>query len=980
MVCWRKLMFVLVLLLFSAAASFAQTSGIAGIVRDSTGGVLPGVTVQASSPALIEQVRAATTDSQGRYNIVDLPSGTYAVTFTLPGFTEIRREGVQLTANFTARVDGDLRVGALEETLTVSGASPVVDVRNAAQQTVLSQQLLDTVPTGKNVLGFAALIPAAVTPADSQDVGGARGESSVRMAIHGAKQLDQRLLMDGMRYNNMASTGSGRSYFINTGVAEETVVSLTSGGDAESATGGVQVNLIPKSGGNQFTGFLFSNYTAHQFQSSNLSSELNDRGLTNTTGVRRIYDMTAAGGGPLQKDRIWFYTAHRKWGDTMRPPNWFYNADVESLTYSPDRSRPADYFEHYQSHAFRATAQLTQKMKVAFFFDYQMNCNCFSPNPGVAAAANSPEAINGLFFSPDYLMQGTWTYVGSDKLLFEAGITRMKVEWVSEAQLPGAADEISIFDQALNIRYRAPVSRGTTEPSQTNQRFSMSYVTGSHRFKTGVFMLQGVARTITERSADAVTYTFSNGRPIQLTQYAAPITTEQLVRPEFGIFAEDQWTIDRLTLNAGLRFDYFRAYVPPSSQPAGRFVPARSFSEVDCVPCWKDISPRAGIVYDVFGDAKTAVKVSAGRYLSTQSTTLAAANDPVNTSVNQVNRAWTDSNLNFFPDCDLNNPLENGECRQISDLNFGGSRITTTYDPAVLNGWHARPFNWQTSATVEHQLTARVAVMAGYSRTWYGNFTVTDNLSVEPADFDPYCITVPSDPRLPNGGSQICGLYNIDPSKFGQVDNFVTFASNFGEQSETYNGVDVGFTTRLPRGILLSGGWNMGNQISTASYDSTSSTKRCFVVDSPQELYQCAVPVPYQSRLKLLGSVTLPWSLQLSGTFQSLPGAPIPAIYNVPNAQIAPSLGRNLAGGAATAPVALVTPYEVFEDRINQLDLRVAKQIRAGRTRFQAIVDIYNALNASAVLSSNPTYGPRWSVPTGILDGRLIKIGAQVDF
>lgn len=243
---------------------------------------------------------------------------------------------------------------------------------------------------------------------------------------------------------------------------------------------------------------------------------------------------------------------------------------------------------------------------------------------------------------------------------------------------------------------------------------------------------------------------------------------------------------------------------PPITRRAYSSTRLVSYDRVDCVPCWKDINPRVGASYDLFGTGKTAIKASIGRYVSGGTIDIATANDPITTSINQVTRSWTDTNGNFLPDCNLRSPDLNGECGPLSNRNFGQSNITTRYDPDVLTGWGKRGYNWQAAAMIEHELRPGVAVSAGYFRTWYGNFLVTDNLEVTPQDFDHYCINAPSDPRLPGGGNQnICGLYNVTPVKFGRVNSLVTFASNYGKQTEIYNGVDFMVSARLPRGAQL---------------------------------------------------------------------------------------------------------------------------------------------------------------------------------
>jgi hypothetical protein len=488
-----------------------------------------------------------------------------------------------------------------------------------------------------------------------------------------------------------------------------------------------------------------------------------------------------------------------------------------------------------------------------------------------------------------------------------------------------------------------------------------------------------------------VSYSFFNGVPRSLTQFASPSYTVDQLNPDLGLFVQDQWRLNRITISAGVRFDWLRESVKATSVDAGLLVPARSFPARDDVPNWKDLNPRFGIVWDPAGDGKTAIKFGINRYVGSNTTGLAQLFDQAAGAVNSTTRSWNDQFFlagdprrgNFLPDCDLRATAANGECGAMANPNFGTFVPVNSPDPEWITGWGKRSYNWQTSINVDRELLPNLVVNAGYFRTWYGNFQVTDNLRVTPADYSPYCVTVPVDTRLPLSGQQLCGLYDINPNAFGQVDNLVTRNKGYGKQEEIYNGVDVNFQLRVRDRATLGGGWNIGNAVqlgTTAGGNASSGTDTCYVIDSPQQLFNCKIDVPYQNRIKINGSFTFPLGIQVAAVAQSNPGANYSANRTYTLAEIQPTLGRPLSGGLTTVVIPLVTPLSLFGPRINQLDLRATKILRFGTRRVQANVDAYNVFNSNTPVTLFGTYNARWGQPTQVLDGRLVKFSAQLDF
>ena len=990
----------------SSTAAFAQSAtsaAIAGVVKDTTGAVLPGVTVEAASPSLIEKVRSVTSDDSGNYKIVDLRPGTYSVTFSLPGFGTFKRDGLELTTGVTSNVSAEMKVGSLEETVTVTGASPVVDIQNVRTQTVLSQTTLDAIPSAKTAAAFAGLtLGASMQAANAQDVGGNKGDGVSAISIHGGRSNDSLFKIDGMRFGNNSGDGGGvnKIYFTNVAAIQETTLE-TAGMSAEADTGGVQVNYVPKEGGNAFKYYLAGNFANNAMQGTNLRQEHRDRGLTTASSIDKIYDIGGGVGGPIKKDKIWFYTAHRAWGTQEFQPGAFFNKSTNPLFYEADTSKPAYTDTYIRDHSVRVTWQLSQKNKIAWYESTQRNCFCYL---GVSSAA-APEAVTTLHFNPLYLSQLTWSNPASNRLLFDAGVSYSFN--AKKSPVPGGkdglvkADAIAISDQGLGINYGAFAAAGSTaynvtergqEGNQMNGRVSASYVTGSHAFKAGLMFYRGWDHQDRTVSNNFLSYTFRNRAPISLTQWAYPLLTDNLMLG-LGYYAQDQWTMGRLTVTGGVRLDTFNGNAPAISLEASRFLPARTFPAIENAPNWRDVSPRVGVAYDVFGNGRTAIKGMFGRYVQSMGVGITEQMNPQLSLVLNATRAWNDANGNYVPDCDLTPTTgANGECGALSNSRFGTVNVTRTFAPDVVAGNQNRPFNRQMSVAIQQELRPGMGLNVGYFRTSFGNFSVTDNTLVAPANYDSFCVTAPTNTLLPGGGgNQLCGLQDVNPTRFGQINNLVTQSSNFGDYKQYFNGVDASVNTRFGTGGVFNGGVSFGQNVTNScgvTIDAPglipgNATAPGFALLDAREGF-CKNVQPWLkggTQLKFNAIYPLPFSFQVAATVQNLPGIPVSANNTFTNAQVLPSLGRNLSAGAAgTVVVPILTPNMLFEDRLNQVDVRFSRRINVGRAKIQAQFDVYNIFNAGTILSVNTTFGAAWRRPTSILGPRIFKFGTVIDF
>ncbi len=778
------------------ALAHAQAS-IVGVVKDASGAVLPGVTVEAASPALIERVRTVVTDGTGQYQIIDLRPGAYSVTFTLPGFSSVKREGVELAGSFTATINVELKVGTVSETVTVTGEAPVVDVQSVKRQAVVGRDVLAELPIARSFHSVAYLVPG-ITLSTTTDVGGLAGPFSPTFGIHGGPNTEGRLQVDGVSVGASLGGSGVSGYVSDVGNSQELTFS-TSGGLGESEVGGPIINVVPRTGGNMMSGQLFATGASGAMQGDNFTQALKDAGLRVPATLDKIWDVNGAVGGPVRKDRLWYFFTARHQGNRKTVAGMYENlnaGDPALWTYAPDLSQQARNDGTWKNASLRMTFQASPRNKFNLFWDEQSICQLCIWGGN---ATTSPEANSTLYNHPSRVQQITWTSPTTNRLLLEAGLGTVLIGWGSHER-DNSRDLIRVTEQCSAGCAANGSIPGLTYRSQNwsndwigapTWHASASYVTGAHNMKFGYQGAYYVDDQKNFTNNANLAFRVNNGVPNQLTMTALPYPIHN--RTSWAaLFAQDQWKLGRLTLQGAVRYDRAWSVFPAQQIGPTNFLPTPlAFPDTDGVKGYNDITPRVGVAYDLSGNGRTALKLNVGKYLA------AASNyqnytgpNPISRVATSVTRTWTDANGNFTPDCNLLNPgsqdlrsAAGDFCGAISNQNFGRPVFSNTYDPGILQGWGVRPSDWGLGVSVQHEVLTRVSAEVGYYRRWFQNFTVTDNLAVASSDFTGFSVTAPADARLPGGGGNlITGLYDVNPTLFGMTNNYVTYAGNFGNQ------------------------------------------------------------------------------------------------------------------------------------------------------------------------------------------------------
>jgi len=946
--------------LLLSTAAYAQ-SAITGVVKDTTGAAMPGVTVEASSDVLIEKVKTAISDGNGSYRIADLRPGVYNVTFTLPGFKTFRRDGLQLAAEFTATINADLEVGSLEETITVTGSSPVVDVTTAAKTTVLDREAVDAIPTGRSIQGMAQLVVGVNL--NLPDTGGARAMQQTYMSTHGMTTANTTVLVDGQMTNGLQGDGAIQSYY-NDAMNSE-VSYQTSAIGAETSSGGVRLNMIPREGGNRWSGDAKAVNRPGSWQSSNLTERHKDRGLTAGNAIDRIVDYTFALGGPIKKDKLWIFGTTR----------YFSVNNFIANTFMDDGSQGIDD-QFILNGMARLTWQATPRNKFSGYFDE------IHKYRGHDMQANyDPETAATVWNSPAYHTTAIkWTSPISSSLFLEAGFSnnteyytneyregiekpRGTAEWFANA----AKNEVDLggYTQA------GPINT-TESPVAFYWNVAATYVKGSHTIKVGANNRQGTFKHTREANADLIQQyrSSSTGVPWSVPDSVVirntPLAYAERLNRDLGIYIQDSIRLSRLTANVGLRWETLNAKVLAGKSGAGRFVPERTFDEIVDVPSWSDFAPRMSLVYDLMGNGRTAIKYSLNRYNLSRTTGIAANYNPLVAVTATL--PWRD--VNGYP-------------RVGCEISFTG--LSSNFGVRALNeyGEYPRTWNLEQGVEVQHELFGGMSISGSWWKGDFRNLTTTINRAWTAADYTPFTF------YNPITGAPFEVYARSTAASARPTSNLDTYDP---ERKQAYDAFDVQGRWRIPGGGQIFGGvsYERERQKSCTAPDDPNYVTTTAGVFAGQGLCDdFANDIPYRPSFKLSGTREIGFGINFSVAFQSNASPTSSRLMTVtrgvtrypascpspcPAGQIIMPTG---VFGQASMSYLLEPSRATSVERITQLDFKVSRTFRINRFTILPTFEVFNVNNSDAIISYITTnvLSTAHLAPNSIMQGRMFGMG-----
>jgi carboxypeptidase family protein len=918
-----RLLGFLGLFLFTSSLADAQitTGALTGTVTDESGGVLPGVTISLAGAALIGGTHVQVTDASGTYRFDRLPPGPYEVVFELTGFRKVVRKDIRINATFTATVDVRLEVGALEETVTVTGESPTVDTKSTVQQTVMNQEILEGVPTGRDVWSLAKIIPGVNV--NTYDVGGTQGMQASGLSAHGS--TGHTLAMDGLAVN---WPGGATMLYYDQGMFEE-VNYQTSAMPAEVAYGGIYLNMVTKAGGNDWKGDLRYYFANDKTQSSNFDSVSREYNFPGGNPVKTQYDVNATGAGALLRDKVWFFGSFRRWRVDK----------VWLASFNPDGTNAIDDNMIWNGSG-KLTAQLDPNHRLGLLYNYNWKNRYHRRGTSPAFVEEKATSVQR---QPGYATQAKYTGVLGGAWVLESTMGLMAGTYPERYQNDVKPTDLRREDTVLSTATGA-ASSNYENPNyrfqfDNNVSHTLTGLGGLHNLKAGAQFTRLFFREAIRVNGD-VRLLYNNGTPFQITAYNTPVIATSYVH-QAGFFVQDSWTLARrLTLNLGARVDRATGWIPPQVSPAGRWVPERRVERRDVYKQWLAVW-RTGAAFDLFGDGRTALKANWSRYGNIVATGIVTNVHPFSQSSATI--SWSDRNGNNFPDADELGRFEG----------FTGGATSRYADP---NGtrW---PYSDEIAGGIEHQVARdlRLGVMY-YHRTNRDNVG-TANVAVPQEAYTPATIANPL------GGALT--FYNLDSAYVGRQDNV---RDNFALLDTDYDGIELTAAKRFSQRWQMIFGFTAGKNVGGQSQGE---------FNDPNNLINQQGRVGNDSTYstKLSGTYIVPrLDVAVSGSLLRNTGYPRQISYQITRA-IYPGLTRS------SQTVRLTKNGDDRLPPVMMGDVRFSRPFRlpSGRS-FEPQLEIFNITNNDVIVGMINQIGARLGYPSEILAPRIVRFGFALKF
>jgi hypothetical protein len=917
---------------------------IGGTISDTSGGALPGVTVALSNPGVIGGDQQTVTDERGAYQFTRLVPGSYSVRAALQGFRSALQERVVVNADTTSRVDLSLEVGALEETITVSGQAPLLDTTQTRQQTVMTRDTLDVLPSRSDVWAIARTAPAVIM--NKYDVGGSEMFSQSFAQIYGSTNNERAYTIDGMDVTWAGGEGFVISY-LDAHMFEE-VNLQTASGSAESAKGGLITNMVTKTGSNQFYGSYNFSGGGSGTSWNNLSGKLftdllaavpararaANPDLVPSAKTLGIYDHSVSASGPLLPDRLWFATT----GSIATLKQY----RVGSYNVNGTRAKDENLMRNIST---KVSWQVHRSNQLHFLYNFN-NKGQFNrtENTGpitdfIDNAATIHQTINS------HIVQGRWTSVIRNNVLGDVSASYLNGDEQGRPQDGVVAGSIPTFDSVFREHRVAPPNFLHRPATRVNVLSSVTFNKGAHDVKVGYQLMYRKASdtwtgVVSPYAPSGFRAVFRNGAPDSVNTYNSPTTFVMYSHDHAG-YIQDRWTPTRkLTLNLGLRLESTSAWMPSLCQEATLFIAAQCFNGIKGVPSFVMPSPRFGLIYDVAGDGKTAIKLTINRYNQPIGVNYLQSVNPVR--LTNDTRPWTDANGDGVP--------------QLTELGLStGFNLGTTNRFADDLKW---PYAIEYSIGLQRSLPLQMVAGVTYINRRRGNEIGVRNMAVPTDTYIPLSV------REVNSG-EVVTVYNLNPALRGRFDMLF---DNYEEMNTNFNGVDITLNKRMSNRWMMMGSASFGKSWGDI-YGGTAG----FELNDPNHTFRRGLienDVPFA--LKIFGLYQLPYGISVSGSVQHFTGFPELTTVTV---------------GSNTVALTRVTQRVTMEPRgttrlpdVNMVDIGVRKTFNTGRYSIEPVLDMFNVTNGSAIRARSTQLGPTYGAASDIQRGRIFKLGLNVKF